>query len=379
MEDPTNDGHQTDSEESGKKGLTRRAFLGHAAVGAAGVAVGSSLFGTSAALADTAQSTVLPKKWTKTYDVVVIGTGVGLAAAIEAKKAGASVVILETADHIGGLYITAGGSFSMGGNNVVQQRDGIVDDNEKWYQDEMYCTGYRAQPELVRTLVENGADTVKWFQDLGIDYAPIAAGVLRPPIKRGITAVQKPGVYPGGQGTPNTGIAFTMVMYNEVKRLKIPVLMNTAMTKIYRNDDGVVVGVKAKTTSGKFMNIKARRGVVVCAGTWTDNDAMMQQYDPRLVGPDCYGDGGTPTRRPALHQQRRRRHPLRPEHRRRGLRHVLRLLPLHLLWRPFVLGLGTQPDRLDHERPPTRPARVSARAPRRSRAPSSWPTTASAT
>ncbi len=22
---------------------------------------------------------------------------------------------------------------------------------------------------------------------------------------------------------------------------------------------------------------------------------MMQQYDPRLVGPDCYGDGGTPS------------------------------------------------------------------------------------
>ena len=174
-------------------------------------------------------------------------------------------------------------------------RDGIVDDNEQWFQDEMYCTGYRAQPELVRTLVENGADTVKWFQDLGIDYAPIAAGVLRPPIKRGITALQKPGVYPGGQGTPNTGISFTMVMYNEVKRLKIPVLMNTAMTKIYRDDDGIVVGVKAKTTDGKFMNIKARKGVVICAGTWTDNDAMMQQYDPRLVGPDCYGDGGTPT------------------------------------------------------------------------------------
>ena len=175
MDDPTIDGDQMESEEGGqKKGLTRGAFLGHAAVGAAAVGIGSTLLGAPAALADT-YSTSVPKTWSKTYDVVVIGTGVGLAAAIEAKKAGASVLILEKADHVGGLYITAGGSFSMGGNNVVQQAavPAVVDSEEQWFQDEMYCTDYRAQPELVRTLVQNGADTVKWFQDLGIVYAPI--------------------------------------------------------------------------------------------------------------------------------------------------------------------------------------------------------------
>ena len=151
----------------------------------------------------------------------------------------------------------------------------------------------------MRTLVQNGADTVKWFQDLGIVYAPLTGvGVLRPPIWRGITALQDtkvPPTYAGGQGTPNTGIAFTQVMHNEVKRLKIPIMLNTPMKKIYRNANGVVVGVRAKTKAGKTLTIRARRGVVICAGTWTDNQAMMQQWDPRTVGPDCYGDGGTPT------------------------------------------------------------------------------------
>ena len=43
------------------------------------------------------------------------------------------------------------------------------------------------------------------------------------------------------------------------------------------------------------INIKARKGVILCSGTWTDNYRMVQAWDPRLVGPDCYGDGGTPS------------------------------------------------------------------------------------
>jgi hypothetical protein len=69
--------------------------------------------------------------------------------------------------------------------------------------------------------------------------------------------------------------------------------MNTEMTKFYRDSRGVVVGIQAKT-SKSTIEIRATRGVVNCAGTWTDNQAMMQRWDPRLVGPNCYGDGGTP-------------------------------------------------------------------------------------
>lgn len=288
------DKNLTDDTQEKRSGITRRDFLAGAAAGAAVVGVGSSLIGAPAALAASAQSSNLPKKWDKTYDVVVVGSGCGLAAAIEAKNAGRSAVVVEAADHVGGLYMTAGGSFTMGGNNVVQLAAGVVDNDEQWFQDEMYTSDYRAQPEVVHTLVANGADTVKWFQDLGIKYAPISAGVLRPPIQRGISALANPGVYPGGSGTPNGGIAFTWVMYQKVLAQKTPILLNTKMTQIYRDSSGVVVGIKAKTKKGTI-NIKANRGVVIAAGTWTDNQSMMQQWDARTVGPDCYGDGGTPT------------------------------------------------------------------------------------
>ena len=69
--------------------MNRRTLLkGSVAMGAA------ALFGSEAAHA--AGAVALPKKWDETTEVLIIGSGfAGLAAAIEAKKAGAKVEVLE--------------------------------------------------------------------------------------------------------------------------------------------------------------------------------------------------------------------------------------------------------------------------------------------
>jgi succinate dehydrogenase/fumarate reductase flavoprotein subunit len=70
-------------------------------------------------------------------------------------------------------------------------------------------------------------------------------------------------------------------------------LLKHRMTRIYRDGTGPVVGIEVKNPTGT-MNIKARKGVILCTGTWTDNARMCQAWDPRIVGPNAYGDGGTP-------------------------------------------------------------------------------------
>ena len=51
----------------------------------------------------TVKAAPVPEKWDAEYDVVVIGSGfAGLAAAYTAKKAGASVVVLEKMKTLGG-------------------------------------------------------------------------------------------------------------------------------------------------------------------------------------------------------------------------------------------------------------------------------------
>jgi len=276
----------------GSQGISRRDFVKGALV-TSGAAAASTILGSCQAAAPA--SAALPSKWDKEVDVVVVGAAVGLAAAIEAATAGASVLIVEKGDHIGGLWIAAGGSCTMGGNNVVQQRAGVKDDLEAWYQDEMYASEYRAQPEIMRTLVERGAETVKWMEDLGMVWDTLQAGVLRPPIKRGLQPAQAPGVYVGGTGTPNGGICWIQVWEKKLKQLGVPILLKHRMTRIYRAENkGPVVGIEVKNEKGT-LNIKARKAVILCSGTWTDNYRMAQAWDPRIVGPDCYGDGGTPT------------------------------------------------------------------------------------
>jgi succinate dehydrogenase/fumarate reductase flavoprotein subunit len=180
----------------------------------------------------------------------------------------------------------------MGGNNVVQQAAGEKDDNETWFQDEMYANDNRGVPEIMRTLIERGADTVKWMQDLGMVWGPLGNGVLRPPIKRGLSIAQSPN-YVGGTGTPNSGIAWIQVWEKKLKELGVPILLKHRMTSLYRDGDGPVVGVAVKNDTG-MMNIKANKGVILCCGTWTDNARMAAAWDPRIVGPNTYGDGGVP-------------------------------------------------------------------------------------
>jgi succinate dehydrogenase/fumarate reductase flavoprotein subunit len=240
----------------------------------------------------------LPEKWDQETDVVVVGSGHcgAIPCAIEAARAGAEVIVLEKNDWIGGLSKIGGDGFTMGGNNWLQQQEGVVDDDEAWYEDEMWATGYRAVPEILRALIKKGPDTCQWLKDLGLEFT-LGAGVLRPPIKRGFTVLPSPN-YPGRKTLPDGslsdgGPAFCFVMNKELERLGIPVQLEHRVTKIYREPDGPVLGVQVDTPDGTI-NIKARKAVHLGTGPLTDNYRMVQAWDPRAVGPDCFGDGGTP-------------------------------------------------------------------------------------
>lgn len=128
--------------------LNRRTFLsGSVAAGAA------ALFGTEAAHA--AGAVKLPAKWDETADVVIVGSGfAGLAAAIEAKKAGASVVVLEKMATVGGNSIINGGILTATGC-PQQKKHGIKDSPELLAHDMLVAGLYLNNPEKVKLVADN--------------------------------------------------------------------------------------------------------------------------------------------------------------------------------------------------------------------------------
>ncbi|MEG0376002.1 MAG: FAD-dependent oxidoreductase [Raoultibacter sp.] len=272
------------------KGFSRRSFLKGTALATAVGATGLALAGCSQ---QSPTSSSIPAKWDKETDVLVIGTGCGLASAIKAAEAGSEVLIIDKSDHVGGFWLASGGGCTMGGGNVVQEKAGEADDVDTWFEDEMFSCEYRGDADVMRTLCERGAETVNWMEELGIKWGKLDSGMLRPPVKRGLWPVENPDVYVGGWGTGlNAGICWTQVWERKLEELGVPILLEHKMTKIFREEQGPVVGCEVETSDGTI-TIKARQ-VVVATGSWTDNDHMVKMYDPRAAGENCYGDGGCP-------------------------------------------------------------------------------------
>jgi len=92
-----------------------------------GGATAAALTAGGAAAPASAQ-TGIPTKWDHTADVVVIGGGAtGIPAAIAAREAGSSVILVEAQPHVGGHARVSGGNVPLGGGTSGQKKYGIED------------------------------------------------------------------------------------------------------------------------------------------------------------------------------------------------------------------------------------------------------------
>src|SRR4030067_643010 len=84
-----------------------------------------------------AKAMIPPTTWDVETDVVILGAGgAGLMASIEAAKAKANVMLLESRSVIGGTSAICGGGVVFAGTDM-QQKMGIQDSNQLLYDDLM--------------------------------------------------------------------------------------------------------------------------------------------------------------------------------------------------------------------------------------------------
>jgi len=252
--------------------LTRRDFLkttGGAAV--AGVALGGFMW-------NPAEAAPLPKKWNESFDVVIIGSGfAGLAAAYEAKKAGASVLVLEKMKTPGGNSIINGGVVAAAGS-PLQEKFGIKDSPELLLKDMLTAGLHLNYVELARLVAYQSNETVQWtINELGVKY------------KEKVTQE-------GGHSVPRmystynqSGSAIVTQLLAKLKELGVVPRTQCYLTQIYRDKDGRVKGVQIregyvfpKEDSGRLKNVKARKAVVLATGGFGADISFRTVQDPRL-------------------------------------------------------------------------------------------------
>ncbi|PKN76500.1 MAG: flavocytochrome c [Deltaproteobacteria bacterium HGW-Deltaproteobacteria-10] len=260
------------------KALSRRKFLKTAGGAAAVAGLATSGLALTPWTAEAA-CTPMPKKWDETYDVVVVGSGfAGLAAAYEAKKAGASVVVLEKMRTPGGNSIINGGVVSAAGS-PKEKEQGINDSPDLLYKDMLTAGLHLNHPELARMVADQSNETVQWtINELGAKYKDKLS-------------------QEGGHSVPRmystynqSGSAIVQQQLLKLKELGVVPKTQTLLTQIYRDSDGRVKGVQIRekyvfpnADSGKIKNIKARKAVVMATGGFGNDVAFRTIQDPRLT------------------------------------------------------------------------------------------------
>ena len=224
------------------------------------------------------QFTNTSQKWDQIADVVVIGSGfAGLAAAMEAKKAGAAVVILEKMKGYGGNSVISDGMIAAAGT-PMQAKAGIQDTPERMQKDMLKAGMGLNHPHLVQTLTQNSRSLIEWtIDDLGVKYLEQVSQLGGHSVPRSLTTHNR------------SGAAIIKPLRAKVKDLGLEINFQTYLQKIHRQKDGRVVGVSVnrgyvypEATSGTPQNIRATQAVILASGGFANDIDFRMVQDPRL-------------------------------------------------------------------------------------------------
>lgn len=229
------------------KRMTRRGFVGAALAGTMGVAASSFLAGCSAPTSSSDS-----QEWDQEADVVVVGAGgAGLAAAIEAANAGASVLLLEKASAVGGDSALSDGILGGWGTKLAKEQgiDADADDVYRWFTRHPEWYGPK-DPAIARVLADKSGETIDWLQEMGVPFLKEVGPLF------GYTEL------PVIHHVDGKGAEMVRVLAETAEKAGVGTLTDTSATKLVADADGRVIGVEAVQKKNP-VRIKANKGVVM--------------------------------------------------------------------------------------------------------------------
>ena len=307
--------------EKEQRKIGRRDFVREASFGTAAIAGASGSMPVLQAEAQESATSGIPEQWDLEAEVVVVGSGpTGLPAAIRAREAGASVLVVDTNYDIGGHGLINGGQFSLGGGTSAQKKYGIEDSPDILFRDltDWSVVETNGMPEyryndrgVQRALADNEAPTYEFLVANGVEFldqAPDvsgghAIGISAPRENHAIWDKGQSLESPRGSG----GTSVIRPLEASARKKGVKFLLNYYMDVIFREipTSGRVLGIKASYTptilpghtsplksfrsqgniemEADTVTVKAKKAVIIATGGSTGNVNFRRMFDPRLT------------------------------------------------------------------------------------------------
>ncbi|UVE93876.1 3-ketosteroid-delta-1-dehydrogenase [Dietzia sp. B32] len=294
-----------------------------------------------------------PRAEETTVDVLVIGSGTGMAAALASHEHGLSVLVVEKTEYVGGSTARSGGAFWIPGNETLRA-GGAPDTPEAAREYLLAVVGDSAPSRRWEAFLDHGRDAVamlrrttpmdffwaRGYSDyhpekpggsplgrtcecspfdasvLGDERGRLRPGVLEAPVPMPVTgadykwmnlmtrtplrswpriakrAVQGIGGMALGREYLAGGRALAAGMFAGLVRAGVPVWTNTALVEL-TTQDGRVTGAVVEQ-NGRRVVVTASRGVVLAAGGF-DHDLTMrhEHQSTRLESVSLGAEGNT--------------------------------------------------------------------------------------
>lgn len=218
-------------------------------------------------------------------DVIVVGAGgAGFAAATEALEDGATVIILEKNEMIGGNTARAGGTLNAP-DPERQSKIGVEDSVEKFFMNTLEAGDFKADPALVAVLTRGALDARHWLTDHGTQWTEMVYQTIGGLWPRSLDEKDKIAFN-----------GFVAPLAKRVAELKGKVILNCKAEKLI-SDNGRISGVEAvDPKNGQQYKFTAKKGVVLATGGYAASAELVKKYNglsdlPTSNAPTSTGDG----------------------------------------------------------------------------------------
>ncbi len=267
----------------------------------------------------TAIATAAGEDRTVDADVVVVGAGgAGMTAAISAAADGLKVVVVESQAMVGGNSVRATGGMnaaktplqdkntfgeSAGVEKTLAAAEGYADNetitalaatvSEQWEAYKANPEGYFDSvelmeldtmiggkginnPELVKTLCSNTADSIVWLDSVGASLTSVGAfgGASVKRIHRPVNAEGK---------TLSVGAYIVPILEKNLQDAGVEIILNTTVDTILTDANGAACGVSGVANDGSKLTVNAD-AVILATGGFGANLDMVVSYKPELAG-----------------------------------------------------------------------------------------------